>query len=593
MAGEGVKRRLAAILSADVVGYSRLMGEDDTGTLAALKALRKELFAPTVAGHHGRIVKLMGDGALVEFPSVVDAVDCAVAVQQAMAARNADTPGDKRIEFRVGINLGDIIIEGGDIYGDGVNVAARIQEVAEPGGVALSATAHEHAIAKVDVGFTDGGEHELKNIARPVRVYHWSGNADSRSDIADAEDSPLLPDKPSIAVLPFANMSGDPEQEYFSDGITEDIITALSHFKELSVVSRNSSFVFKGKAAALREVHEQLKADYIVEGSIRKAGNTVRITAQLIDAKSDNHIWADRYDRDLADIFEVQDDVVRRVAGTLVGRLEHERQERTKRQTNSQLKAYDLYLRAREHFFNWSIEDNRQARDLLKSAIQIEPDYAAALALYSEALLRMWLNGWSDRPEEELAESFTAAKRADEIDDQDSRTQTALGMAYLFQRELEKAKHHFESALKLNPNDTRVLVYYSRHAVFDGDTERSIELCHQALTLNPFGKYSWNLGVACFVARRYHETIELFETMRNPPETVLAILAASYAMIGDDAKAASTNARFAGAAEASPHLSKLTTNDDWRDYYSARWPFRDREDLEHLMEALGKAGFPV
>jgi TolB-like protein/DNA-binding SARP family transcriptional activator/Tfp pilus assembly protein PilF len=357
-------------------------------------------------------------------------------------------------------------------------------------------------------------------------------------------EGPPPPDKPSIAVLPFTNMSGDPEQEYFADGITEDIISALSHFKELSVVSRNSSFVFKGRAASLGDVREKLKVDYLVEGSIRKAGNRVRITAQLIDAKNDNHIWADRYDRDLADIFEVQDDVVRRVASTLVGRLEHERQERTKRQTNSQLKAYDLYLRAREHFFNWYLEDNRQARDLLESAIQIEPDYAAALALHSEVLLRMWLNGWSDRPEEDLAESFAAAKRADEIDDQDSRTQTALGVAYLFQRRLEKAKHHFESALKLNPNDTRVLVYYSRQAVFDGDTKQAVELCHQAVTLNPYGKYSWNLGVACFVARRYGETIELFETMRNPPETVLAILAASFAMSDDDAKAAATYVRF-------------------------------------------------
>jgi len=471
-----------------------------------------------------------------------------------------------------------------------VNVAARIQEVAVPGGIALSGAAFDQVTGKVNAAFSDAGKHELKNIAQPVRIWRWSDGGVAPS----VEAAPLpLPDKPSIAVLSFTNMSGDPEQEYFSDGITEDIITALSHFKELSVVSRNSSFVFKGKATAVGDVREQLKVDYVVEGSIQKATNRVRVTAQLIDAKNDNHIWAERYDRDLADIFEVQDDVVRRIASTLVGRLEHERQERTKRQTSSQLRAYDLYLRAREHFFNWSIEDNCKARDLLESAIQIESDYAAALALYSEVLLRMWLNGWSERPEEDLAESFTAAKRADEIDDQDSRAQTALGMADLFQRKLEKAKHHFEAALKLNPNDTRVLVYYSRQAVFDGDTERAVELCHQAVTLNPYGKYSYNLGIACFVARRYRETIELLETMRNPPETVLAILAASFAMSGDHAKAASTYSRFSDAAKASPHLSKLTKNEDWRDFFSARWPFRDREDLEHLMGALGKAGFPV
>ena len=254
MAGEDIERRLAAILCADVVGYSRLMGEDDAGTLAALKALRKELFAPTVAEHHGRIVKLMGDGALVEFPSVVDAVECAVAVQCGMTERNADVPEDKRIDFRIGVNLGDIIIEGNDIYGDGVNVAARLQELAAPGGIALSATAHEHAAAKVDIGFQDGGEHELKNIAKPVRIYHWSdADAGRQPHVAGAEDAPALTDKPSIAVLPFVNMSGDPEQEYFSDGITEDIITTLSKLAGLRVIARNSSFVYKGQTIDIRE----------------------------------------------------------------------------------------------------------------------------------------------------------------------------------------------------------------------------------------------------------------------------------------------------------------------------------------------------
>ena len=432
-----MERRLAAILATDVVGYSRLIRVDEEGTIAALKVLRADVIDPILTKHNGRIVKLMGDGMLAEFPSVVDAVRAAVETQQAVTEHNSSLPEDKRIKFRVGINLGDVVIDGNDIHGDGVNVAARLEGLAKPGGICISGSVHEQVRDRIDLPFEDLGEQEVKNIDRPVRVWQWIADAGLAAGVPAKTYEPLsLPDKPSIAVLPFTNMSGDLEQEYFADGITEDIITALSHFKELSVISRNSSFVFKGKAAAVRAVREQLKADYVVEGSIRKAGNRVRITAQLIDAKNDNHIWADRYDRDLADIFEVQDDVVRRVASTLVGRLEHERQERTRRQTNSQLKAYDLYLRAREHFFNWSIEDNRKARDLLESAIQIEPDYAAALALYSEVLLRMWLNGWSDRPEEDLAESFTVAKRADEIDDQDSRTQTALGMAYLFQRKL-------------------------------------------------------------------------------------------------------------------------------------------------------------
>jgi adenylate cyclase len=257
------------------------------------------------------------------------------------------------------------------------------------------------------------------------------------------------------------------------------------------------------------------------------------------------------------------------------------------------LKAYDLYLRGREQFFNWSIEDNSKARDLLKAAIDIEPDYAAALALSSEVLLRVWLNGWSVNPEQDLAESFNAAKRADAIDDQDSRVQTALGMAYIFQRKLDKAMHHFETALKQNPNDTRVLVYYSRQAVFDGDTEKAIELCHRAVTLNPYGKYSYNLGIACFVAHQYQQSIELLDGIRNPPATISALLAASYAMAGDKAKAASTYARFSEAAKECPVFSNLNQPEDWQEFFSGRWPFRKPEDLDHLIKALGKAGFPI
>jgi adenylate cyclase len=587
-----VERRLAAILAADVVGYTRLMGDDEAGTLAALKAHRAEFIEPKIADHKGRLVKLMGDGALVEFASVIDALACAAELQSGMAERNRQAKDGPQITFRIGINLGDVIIEGDDLYGDGVNIAARLEGLAEPGGICVSAKVRDEVSNKLALGFEDLGAQELKNVAGAIHVYRVVPQG-LGADAPGGGESPRLPEKPSIAVLPFTNMSGDPEQEYFADGITEDIITELSRFKELSVVSRNSSFVFKNKAAAIRDVGEKLKVDYVVEGSIRRAGNRVRIAAQLIDAKSDNHIWADRYDRNMEDIFEVQDDVVQRVAGTLVGRLEHERQERTKRQSKSQLKAYDLYLRGREHFFNLSVEDNLKARDFLVAAIEIEPEYAAALALSSEVLLRMWLNGWSASPERDLAESFNAAKRADEIDDQDSRIQTALGMAYIFQRKLDNAKHHFETALKLNPNDTRVLVYYSRQAVFDGHTEAAIELCHRALHLNPYGKYNYNLAIAYFVARQYREAIELLDSIRNPPATILALLAASYAMAGDEDKAVSTHTRFREAAKGCPVFASLSQPDDWQEFFSARWPFRNSEDSEHLIEALGKAGFPV
>ncbi len=582
-----MERRLAAILAADVVGYSRLMEADEEATLSTLRSYR-EIIDNRVDNHRGRVFGSAGDSVIAEFASPVEAVRCALGIQTELEARNVDLAEDRRMRFRIGVNLGDVMAEADNLYGDGVNLAARLEQLAEPGHVFISGKVYDEVVGKVGGNFTDYGEHEVKNIARPVRVWRWT--AETIVPTASPE-TPM--DKPSIAVLPFVNMSGDAEQEYFADGITEDIITEISRFKELSVVSRNSSFVFKGKAAAIREVGEKLKVDYVVEGSIRKAGNRVRVTAQLIDAKDDNHIWADRYDRNLEDIFEVQDDVVRRVSSTLVGRLEHERQKRTRRQSKSQLKAYDLYLRGREQFFNWSIEDNLRARDLLKAAIEIEPEYAAALALSSEVLLRNWLNGWSGNPEQDLAESFTAAKRADEIDDQDSRVQTALGVAYIFQRNLDKAKHHFEIALKLNPNDTRVLVYYSRQAVFDGQTEKAVELCHRALNLNPYGKYGYNLGIACFVAREYRQTTELLDGIRNPPATILALLAASYAMAGDTAKAASTYARFCEAAKVCAVLAGLKRPEDWQEFFSARWPFRSPEDLEHLLDALGRAGLPV
>jgi adenylate cyclase len=555
---EGVKRKLAAILAADVVGYSRLMGEDEMGTLERLKSLRRKLVQPKIMERGGRIVKLMGDGLLAEFPSVVKAVQCAVDIQQSMIGREADLPDERRIRLRIGVNLGDIIVEGSDIYGDGVNVAARLEALADPGSICVSGTVFDHVKGKVALDFADLGERQVKNIDQPVQVYRIAldGGVDANEAATTSTQSAVLPkltDKPSIAVLPFNNMSGDPEQDYFSDGMV----------------------------------------DYVVEGSIRKAGSRVRVTAQLIDARSDTHIWADRYDRSLEDIFEVQDDVVRRVASTLVGRLEYERQERARRQSKSQLRAYDLYLRGRELIFNWTKSDNLKARDFLEAAIEIEPDYAAALALSSEVLLRMWLNGWSENPEQDRAESFDAARRAGEIDDQDSRVHTAMGLVYIWERNLDKAKHHFETALKLNPNDTRVLIYYSRQAVFDGQTEKAIELCHRALKLNPYGKYSQHLGIPYFVTRQYQQAIELLDTISNPPAQTLTLLAASYAMAGDEAKAASTYARFGDVAKACPVISSLSQPEDWQEYFSERWPFRNAEDLEHLIEALGKAGFPV
>jgi TolB-like protein/Tfp pilus assembly protein PilF len=402
-----------------------------------------------------------------------------------------------------------------------------------------------------------------------------------------------LRSRPVIAVLSFANMSGDPEQQYFSDGVSEDIIIELSRFRELSIIARGSSFSFSRHTAPITEIAEKLGAQYVVEGSVRKSGNRVRVTAQLIDASRDQHIWADRYDRELKDIFEVQDDVVHRVTSTLVGRLEHERQERVKRQPRNQLTAYDLYLRGRELVFDWSPDGNRQATELLKKAIEIEPNYAAALALLSEVCQRNWLAGWSLDPQKDLADSYHLAVKAVESDEDDSRTHTALGIVHLSAGEHDKAKHRYETAMRLNSNDTRVLVQYSRLAIFEGEPEHGVRMVQRALQLNPFGKYYWYLGFAKFASHQYDDAIQLMRNIQDPSPAVLALLAASLAQVDRVEEARSTCRQYLSLAKTIPILRDLRTQSEWRDFFAARWPFRDNKDMQHLLDALRKAGIPV
>jgi adenylate cyclase len=372
-------RRLAAVLAADVAGYSRLIGADEGGTLQALRAIRAELIDPTIAAHNGRLVKTTGDGLLVEFGSVVNALRCATEVQAGMAQRNAPTPADKRIEFRIGINMGDIVVEDGDIFGDGVNVAARLEALAEPGGICVSARVQEDATGKLDLAFEDLGEQALKNIARPVRVYRVATSSVS----ATAQETPALalPDKPSIAVLPFVNMSGDPEQEYFADGMVEEIITPLSRIRWLFVIARNSSFTYKGEAVDLKRVGRELGVRYVLEGSVRKAGGRVRITAQLIDATSGTHLWADRFDGSLEDVFELQDQVATSAARVIELTLQNAEIRRSTIRPTADLSAYDLYLRALECARLWDPASTARALELLNQAIERDPYYGAALAL--------------------------------------------------------------------------------------------------------------------------------------------------------------------------------------------------------------------
>ena len=382
---EGTQRRLAAIVAADVVGYSRLMGVDETGTLSAMRAHRAELIDPKIAEHGGRIVKTMGDGLLLEFPSVVNATQCVIDVQQGVAARNEGTDEDKRITFRVGVHLGEVVIDGDDILGDGVNVAARLEGVCEADGVALSGTAYENIAGRIDAAFIDTGEQALKNIARPVRVWQWS--VDTAPVAATSADTPLpLPDKPSIAVLPFDNMSGDPEQEYFADGISEDITTALSRFNWLFVTARNSAFAYKGKSPDIRKIAEELAVRYILEGSIRKAGKRVRITAQLIEGSSGNHIWADKYDRELDDIFELQDEITARIAAAIEPRLYAAEGARAELKNPEHMDAWDLSLKARNLEHLGTKAGNQEAQAVARRALAIDPASMSSLKVLASCL---------------------------------------------------------------------------------------------------------------------------------------------------------------------------------------------------------------
>jgi adenylate cyclase len=372
------QRRLTAIVSADVAGYSRLMGRDESGTLAALKAVRQEVVDPAIAMHGGRIVKTTGDGLLLEFPSVVNAVRCAVEVQTAMASKRVDVPDDRRIAFRIGINLGDIIVEGDDIFGDGVNVAARLQEIATAGGICISSRVYEDVRDRLDTAFDDGGVQTLKNIARPVQVWRWQPGKTAWPEPTPPSTPLPLPDKPSIAVLPFQNMSGDPEQDYFVDGLVEDIITALSRISWFFVIARNSSFTYKGRAVDVRQVGRELGVRYVVEGSVRKAGNKLRISGQLVDTASGNHIWADRFDGTLEDVFDLQDKITSNVAGAIEPRVQQAEIRRAQAKLTDSLSAYDLLLRALACVQEAKGESINEALRLTEQAIVADRQFSSA-----------------------------------------------------------------------------------------------------------------------------------------------------------------------------------------------------------------------
>jgi adenylate cyclase len=578
-------RRLAAILAADVAGYSRLMGADEEGTLERLKALRRELVDPKIAEHHGRIVKTTGDGLLVEFASVVDAVRCALAMQQAMPERNTGVAADSRIELRIGINLGDVIVEGDDLYGDGVNIAARLEGLAEAGGICISEDAFRQVRGKIAAEFTDIGEQALKNIVRPVRAYRVV--TASTSAPTPASPGLALPDKPSIAVLPFANMSGDPEQEYFADGMVEEIITALARIRWLFVIARNSSFTYKGQAIDVKQVGRELGVRYVLEGSVRKGGNRARITAQLIDALNGTHLWADRFDGSLEDVFDLQDKVAISVAGVIEPTLRQTEIERARRKRPDSLDAYDLYLRALPYAFAAMPEDADEALALLGKAIELEPDFGAAHAIIACCHEQRYLRGGLQ--EETRIAALRHARQAIAAGGDDASALATAGFVIAVAgHDFETALTAFDRSFALSSSLAFALGFSSIVRAWKGDDAIAVEHGNRALRLRPFDPVIYlpygGLAYAHFAAGRFEEAIAAasLATQSNPRFTVLHMLhAASLASLDrrEDAKAAVQR-----LLELQPGITVATA------ILSARYV--NPKNIAALEDALRRAGLP-
>jgi len=583
MEPRGGERRLAAILAADMVGYSRLMEADETGTLARLRTHRLELIDPVIAKNKGRIIKTTGDGMLVEFQSVADAVECAAEIQRRMARRNTDVSPARWIQFRIGINLGDVIVEDGDIFGDGVNVAARLQEVAAPNGICVSAAVRDQVGDRLDVAFEDLGEQNVKNIVRPIRIFRVLLDKQSRPRSEGAVDEPSAATKPSLVVLPFVNMSGDSEQEFFVDGLTEDIITELSRFRDLLVISRNSAFVHKGRAIKVQDIAREFGVHYVVEGSVRKAGDRVRVTVQLIDAETDRHIWAERYDRKIEDIFAIQDEVTSAIVGTLPGRIEAAGHDRAKRKPPQSMAAYEYVLTGKILHHRSTPEDNAEAQRMLDRAIALDPKYAHAHAWKACVLAQTWVNNWCEDRRDTWKRVVDEAHVALALDDNDSDVHRVLAAVNLAHDEHEKAQYHQERALGLNPSNDLILVQQGELLTWLGRPEDGIEWIRKAMRVNPYHpERFWNhLGRAHYTARQYSDAVAALSRITRPACMHHALLAAALAQLGDKT-----------AAEA--HTQEVLRQDAAfsSQRFLSTFHYQLDSDRNHLREGLVKAGLP-
>jgi len=587
MAEARVQRRLAAILAADVAGYSRLMGADEEGTLAALKGLRRELADPKIKEHRGRIVKTTGDGLLVEFASVVDAVRCAVEVQQEMAERNVGVPEEQRIQFRIGINLGDIIKDGRDIYGDGVNVAARLEALAEPGGICVNRVVRDQVRDKLDFAFEDAGEQRVKNIARPLRVYHVRPGQLADEEMSAAQPPLALPDKPSLAVLPFTNMSGDPEQEFVSDGIAEDVISALSHYPSLFVIARNSTFTYKGRAVDVKQVGRELGVRYVLEGGVRKAGNRIRVTAQLIEAETGNHVWANRYDRDLADIFAVQDEITHALTTALTPAIADAELRRAIRKPPESLDAWAAYQRGLWHLSKANSEDDTIAQNFFRQAIDLDPTFAPGYSALALAQLQAAAIYQKLSLAEAQSSAEALARRAVSLDGADAEARSCLGWALQARGELDGALVEIERALAMSPN--LAVAHWQRGAtlIFSGQPMKGLEALETCIRLDPRDPFMAVrlLHIACglYFAREYEGVIEAAKRLiRSYPDFPM-IYRWPAAALGQLGRAAEAREWLEKAISYAPAAFKM--------YVHNRVPWFRPEDHAHLVEGLRKAGW--
>jgi len=587
MAEDRVERRLAAVLAADVVGFSRLMEVDEAGTLARLKTVRMELIDPAIANCKGRLIKTTGDGMLVEFQSVTEALRCAVDFQQRMARRNRDMPASRTLLYRIGINLGDVIVEDSDIFGDGVNVAARLESIAEPGGICISAAVRDQVADRLDVGYEDLGDQQVKNIQRPIRVFRVLLSNETAAANKQTTTGGLPPRtnarKPSIAVLPFVNMSGDPEQEFFADGLTEDIITELSRFRQLLVISRNAVFVHKGKPVKAQQIAREFGVDYVVEGSVRKAAGRVRVTVQLIDGETETHLWAERYDRELEDIFAIQDEVTSLIAATLSGRVEAAKQDRVQRKPTENMAAYECVLTGKV-LHHWSNRDaNAKALEMLNRAIELDSNYAHAHAWKGCVVGQAWLNGWSKDPAASLQVISDELKTALALDDNDADVHRILAALNLNFNAHEKAVYHQDRALSLNPSSDLIVVQQGEILTWLGNAEEGIEWIRRAMRLNPYHpeRFWSHLGRAQYTARMYADAIASYSKLTAPDHTHHAFLAASSAQLGN---------RVAAAAHAHEVLQRDPAFTIGK--FLQTLHYRQPSDTEHVRDGLQKAGLP-